>query len=119
MRRLPRTNASPSFTSDVMRGVRQAKAESRAPRLSWRAAAAFAMAACLVIVVHAAVLHHAKQERIAALRAEQQSIARELETVKQATPVAEPVVVLESDDGTRVIVDLSDDASARPANVIY
>lgn len=120
MRRLPRTNASPSFTSDVLRRVRGEAAEKRAPRVSWRAAVAFAMAACLVVVVHAAVLHHSRQQRIAELRAEQQSIAKELETVKQNAPVAEPVVVLEADDGTRVIVELSEEgAPAQPANVIY
>lgn len=120
MRRLPRTNASPSFTSDVLRAVRTDAAEKRPARLSWRAAAAFAMAACLVIVVHAAVLHHAKQQRIAELRAERQSIAAELETVKQSATTSEPVVVLENDDGTRVIVDLSeDDAAAQPSKVIY
>jgi hypothetical protein len=122
LRRLPRTSASPSFTSDVLRVVRRDTAERRPARLSWRAAAAFAMAACLLIVAHAALLRHDHRERLAALRAEQQQIAAELQDVKRAAPRNDPpVVVLENDEGTRVIVELSDDdnTSPTPTKVIY
>ena len=81
------------------------------------------MAACLVIVVHAALLRHDRQERLDALRAEQRQIAAELQDVKRvATPNTEPpVVVLENDEGTRVIVELNDDdtTSPTPTKVMY
>jgi hypothetical protein len=123
LRRLPRTNASPSFTSDVLRTVRQERAERRPARLSWRTAAAFAMAACLVIIIgQIALLRHDRQERMAALRAEQRQLAAELQDVKRGVPATEPpVVVLENDEGTRVIVELTDDdhTSPTPSKVIY
>jgi hypothetical protein len=103
MRVLPRTKASPAFTADVMRKVRQAEA----PRpFVWRAAAAFAMAVCLVGIVHVALMEHAQRQRFAALRAEQQQIEAELQAVKKIASESEPVVVLEDTEGTRVIMDL-------------
>lgn len=80
------------------------------------------MAACLLIVAHAAMLRHDRRAHLDALRAEQRQIAAELQDVKRVAPRAEPpVVVLENDEGTRVIVELSDDdtTSPTPAKVIY
>ena len=50
-------------------------------------------------------LHADKQERLAALRAEQRRIESELRHVKAMADDVPPVVVLENND-TRVIVDL-------------
>ncbi|HYI09204.1 MAG TPA: hypothetical protein VEK57_09035 [Thermoanaerobaculia bacterium] len=86
-----------------MRAIRQT--EPRKPFV-WRAAAAFAMAVCLVGIVHVAVMEHAQRQRFAALRAEQQKIEAELEAVKKIASESEPVVVLEDTEGTRVIMDL-------------
>jgi hypothetical protein len=105
MRVLPRATASHAFTSEVMRKVRRDCDERRVP-LAWRLAAAFAMAACLVAVVHVSVMQYSQRQRMAALRAEQQKIEAELEAVKRIASESEPFVVLEDDRGTRVIVDL-------------
>lgn len=112
MRLLPRAKASPGFTADVLRKARQQR-EQRVPFM-WRAAAAFAMAACLVGIVHVAIMEHAQRQRFAALRAEQQQLEAELEAVKKIALEAEPVVVLENEEGTRVIVDL--DTAIQPAS---
>ena len=116
MRALPRAKASPAFTSDVLRKVRQERpAERRAP-LVWRFGAAFAMVACLVILVQGAMMFHAqRQEHVAGLREEQQQLAAELEEMKQLARDSEPVLVLESDQGTRVIMDL--DSAIQPASL--
>lgn len=114
MRALPRTNASPGFTSDVLRRVRSERQPASVPFL-WRMAAAFALAACLVGVVHVAVLHHAQRQRVAALRAEQQRIEADLAEVKKIASESEPVLVLEDDRGTRVIMDL--DSAIQPASL--
>jgi Tfp pilus assembly protein PilN len=111
MRLLPRAKASPGFTADVLRKVRQQ--EQRVPFM-WRVAAAFAMAVCLVGIVHVAIMEHAQRERYAALRAEQQQLEAELEAVKKIASEVEPVVVLENEEGTRVIVDL--DTAIQPAS---
>lgn len=116
MRALPRTKASPAFTREVMRKVRLASEEPRRP-LVWRMAAAFAMAACLVAVVQLAVVRQRQHERTLALRAERQQLASELEAVKKIVDQAEPVVVLENDRGTRVIMDL--DSAIRPASLTH
>ena len=55
LRRLPRTNASPRFDSEVMRAIRRPAEEPR-PAFTWRVAAAFAMALCLLLVVQAGIL---------------------------------------------------------------
>lgn len=104
MRVLPRTKASPAFTAEVMRKVRQQ--EHHRPPFMWRVAAAFAMAVCLVGVVQVAIMEHAQRQRFAALRAEQQQIEAELEAVKKIANESEPVVVLENGEGTQVILDL-------------
>lgn len=113
MRALPRTSASPTFTRDVMRRA-QERAHERKPFV-WRMAAAFAMAACLLGVVQLAVLQQRRHERTVALRAERQQIQAELEAVKKIADDAEPVVVLENDRGTRVIMDL--DSAIQPASL--
>lgn len=113
MRALPRTSASPTFTRDVMRKA-HAGAQERRPFV-WRMAAAFAMAACLLGVVQLAVMQQRRNERTLALRAERQQIQAELEAVKKIADDAEPVVVLENDRGTRVIMDL--DSAIQPASL--
>ncbi|MFL6244653.1 MAG: hypothetical protein ACJ74H_01410 [Thermoanaerobaculia bacterium] len=81
----------------------------------WRMAAGFAMAVCIVAVVQLAVAQHQRREHIAALRVEQQKIEAELQAVKEIAKDAEPVVVLENDRGTRVIMDL--DSAIQPASL--
>lgn len=114
MRVLPRAKASPAFTSEVMRKVRLQNGGRRVP-LAWRMAAAFAMAACIVAVVHVSVMQYSQRQRMAALRAEQQKIEAELQAVKQIASESEAVVVLEDDRGTRVIMDL--DSAVQPASL--
>ncbi len=125
MRVLPRAKASPAFTSEVMRNIRRESSASlrqeaeredvrRVPFL-WRMAAGFAMAACIAAVVHVATLQHARREHMATLRAEQQKIEAELQAVKEIAKDAEPMVVLENDRGTRVIMDL--DSAIQPASL--
>lgn len=112
MRNLPRTSPSPAFTREVMRALR--RGEQRRPTI-FRLAAAFAMAVCLVAVVQVAVMQHRQQQRTIALRAEQQKLEAELEAVKRIALEAEPKVVLENDQGTRVIMDL--DTAIQPASL--
>jgi Tfp pilus assembly protein PilN len=114
MRVLPRAKASPAFTSDVMRSIRRASDTRRVP-LVWRLAAGFAMAVCIVAIVQVAVLQHGRRERMAELRAEQQKIQAELQEVKEIASDAEPVFVLENEQGTRVIMDL--DSAIQPASL--
>lgn len=110
MRTLPRTNASPAFTREVMRA-----AHAREPRrpMVWRLAAAFAMAACVLGVLQLTILQHRRHEQTLALRAERQKIAAELAAVKKIADEREPKVVLENDQGTRVVMDL--DSAIQPA----
>lgn len=111
MRALPRTSASPAFTREVMRKARER--EVRRP-IVWRFAAAFAMAACLVMVVQLAVVTQ-QRHQAAALRAERQKLQEDLAAVKKAANETEPVVVLENDEGTRVIMDL--DSAVQPVSL--
>jgi len=104
MRGLPRTNASPAFTRDVLR---KARAQDERKPFAWRRlAAGFAMAACLLAAVQLAVLQQRQHDRTVALRAERQKLQQDLEAVKKIADETEPVVVLENDRGTRVIMDL-------------
>ncbi len=112
MRDLPRTSASPAFTRDVMRAVR--RADDRRP-VFWRLAAAFAMAVCIVALVNVAVMQHRQHKNTLALRAEQEKLEADLEAVKKIARETEPVVVLENDQGTRVIMDL--DTAIQPASL--
>jgi hypothetical protein len=114
MRTQPRTNASPAFTREVMDKLH--RREERKP-LVWRFAAAVAMAACLIAVVNITILQQRQHERTVALRAERQKLEAELEKVKQSARDAEPMVVLENDRGTRVIMDL--DSAIQPAAMQY
>ena len=112
MRSLPRAKASPGFTSEVMRKARGA--ENRRPFV-WRMAAAFAMVACLAVAVQIAVIEQAQRRKFAALRVEQEKLQQELQAVKQSAQDAGPVVVLENDRGTRVIMDI--DSAIQPASL--
>lgn len=105
MRVLPREKASPAFTSDVLRRIRQ-QTPAAAPKKVWRLAAGFAMAACIIAVVQLALLQQSRRAHMDELRAEQQRIEAELQAVKEIATEAEPVFVLENDNGTRVIMDL-------------
>lgn len=74
--------------------------------MTWRIAAAFAMAACLVAVVQIGVMQYRRQQRLEAMRVEQQQIRAELAALKKSASEPEPVVVLENDRGSRVVMDL-------------
>lgn len=118
MRLLPREKASPAFTSDVLRQVRKEEAATEDVRrvpFVWRMAAGFAMAVCIVAIVQLAVVQQQRREHIAELRAEQQKIEAELQAVKEIAKDTEPMVVLENDRGTRVIMDL--DSAIQPASL--
>src|SRR5687768_1382663 len=110
MRVLPRTKASPAFTSDVMRRVRnderRVQTAQRHVPFVWRLSAGFAMAACLVVLVHGAITVHAHRQHVAELRLERQKLEAELQAVKKIATESAPMLVLEHDDGTRVIMDL-------------
>jgi hypothetical protein len=114
MRTLPRTKASPAFTREVMRKAHDLDEGARRP-LVWRMAAVFAMAACLLAVVQLAVMQQRQRQRTVALRAEQQRLAADLDAFKKIAEESEPVVVLENEDGTRVIMDL--DSAIQPASL--
>ena len=113
MRSLPRATASPAFTSEVMRKVKQAGVP--APhRFIWRMAAGVAMAACLLAVVHLASLQYERRQGIAQLRVEQQKLQAELQAMKKIAATSEPALVFENTQGTRVIMDL--DSAVQPTS---
>jgi len=91
-----------------MRKARATTAESRRPFV-WRMAAGLAMAACLAVVVQVTVMEQAQRRRYAVLRAEHEKLQADLQAVKKSAEDVEPVVVLENDSGTRVIVSLDRD----------
>ena len=102
-----------------MRRIRQERCARRAwQTVTWRASAALAMAACLAVLVHGAFTVQTQRQRAHALRAEHQQLEAELEQVKKIAREAEPVVVLEDDRGTRVIIELDDtrDSAIQPAS---
>lgn len=72
----------------------------------WRIAAAFALAASLIVITQFAIVQHRERVRMNALLVERQSLEAELQAVKKLAMETEPVVVLENADGTRVIMDL-------------
>jgi hypothetical protein len=122
MRVLPREKASPAFTSEVLRTIRREEAarvnvlqDVRRVPFVWRMAAGFAMAVCIIAIVQLAVLQHERRQHLAELRAEQQKIEAELQAVKEIAKDVEPMVVLENDRGTRVIMDL--DSAIQPASL--
>jgi len=86
-----------------MRAIR-AQEPSRA-RFVWKFATSCAMVMLLVLGIYTRSVQVHKQERLAALRAEQRRIESELRHVKAMADDVPPVVVLENND-TRVIVDL-------------
>ena len=102
-----------------MRNIRRgdaARGEVRRVPFVFRLAAGFAMAACIVAIVHIAALQHDRRERMAEMRAERQKIEAELRAVKEIASDAEPVFVLENErQGTRVIMDL--DTAVQPASL--
>jgi Tfp pilus assembly protein PilN len=96
--------------------MRKARLDEDARRpLVWRMAAAFAMAACLIAVVQLGVMQQRRQQQTLALRAEQQRLVADLDAVKKIAEETEPIVVLENEDGTRVIMDL--DSAIEPASL--
>ncbi|MFZ2490527.1 MAG: hypothetical protein WA208_03490, partial [Thermoanaerobaculia bacterium] len=70
------------------------------------------VAACLIVVAQLAMIHQANERRVAALRAEQQSIVAELQEVKRSADQYEPVLLLERNDGTRVVVERVEGSTA-------
>src|SRR5258706_6704463 len=112
MKRLPRTNASPRFTSDVLRRVRNTSSRTAASdtlkdRPAFRFAAAFAMMLCIALLAYETAAVHERHQRLDALRAEHQRIETELPEVKALADDPRPVVVLENGD-TRFIVPVAD-----------
>jgi hypothetical protein len=97
-----------------MRKTRGAEQRAAVPFV-WRLAAALAMTACLVFVVQFVVIEHAQRVRYDVLRAEQERLQADLQAVKKSAEDAEPVVVLENDRGTRVIMDI--DPAIQPASL--
>lgn len=116
MRTLPRTKASPGFTSEVLRRARRERPDTvtQTPFV-WRIAAMFAMAVCVVAIVHVGFVNYTQRQRVIALRAEQEKLQAELAAVKKIASEAEPVVILEDDRGTQVIMDL--DSAIQPASL--
>jgi Tfp pilus assembly protein PilN len=114
MRSLPRRNASPTFTSEVLRKARRTntKTERSVPWI-WRMSAGVAMAACLVVVVVLAQVQFDRRHE-AQLRAEQKQLQAELQAVKKVANAPEPAVVFENNRGERVIVDL--ETGVQPAS---
>jgi anti-sigma-K factor RskA len=112
IRSLPRATASSGFTSEVLRKTR--RAERRVPFV-WRMAAVVAMAACLAVVVQLAIVESAQRQKYEVLRVEQQKLQADLQAVKKSAEDVEPVVVLENDRGTRVIMDI--DSAIQPASL--
>ena len=119
MRRLPRTNASPRFTSDVQRRLESRRTNGHA-RVVLRFAGAFATLLLATILAFETNAVHARNQRLDALRAEQQRIETELQQVKAIADDPRPVVVLENDN-TRVIVPVADrgNAHATPQPIMY
>ena len=105
MKRLPRTNASPRFTFDVLRRLEGRRNNGHA-RAAWRFAAAVAMMLCVAMLAFETSAVHARHQRLDALRAEHQRIETELQQVKAIADDPRPVVVLENDN-TRVIVPVA------------
>lgn len=95
--------------------MRRIRCEERRRPLVLRMSAGFAMAACLAFLVHGAMTVHAHRQHVAELRAERQQLAAELEAVKKIARESEPVLVLEHDNGTRVIMDL--ESAVQPASL--
>lgn len=81
----------------------------------WRMAAVVAMAACLAVVVQLAIVESAQRQKYEVLRVEQQKLQADLQAVKKSAEDVEPVVVLENDRGTRVIMDI--DSAIQPASL--
>ena len=119
MRRLPRTNASPRFTSDVLRRLDAGRRQAHA-RVGWRFAAAFAMLLCVAVAAFETNAIHSRHQRLDAMRVEQQRIETELQQVKAIAEDPRPVVVLENDN-TRVIVPVASRGSAHSTQqpIIY
>jgi hypothetical protein len=86
--------------------MRRVRSQERHVPFVWRLSAGFAMAACLTLLVHGALTVHAHRQHVAELRVERQKLVAELQEVKKIANEAEPMLVLEHDDGTRVIMDL-------------
>jgi Tfp pilus assembly protein PilN len=96
-----------------MRNIR--RTETKRVPMVWRMAAGLAMAVCLIAVVQISTMQYERRAHMAELRAEQQRIEAELQAVKKIAKDAEPVFVLENENGTRVIMDL--DSAIQPASL--
>lgn len=114
LRSLPRVTASPTFSSEVLRKVRNTSVPQRSAAFIWRMAAGVAMAACLLGAISLGSMQYVRNRHVEQLRAEQQQLQAELQAVKQIANEPEPAVVFENSDGTQVIVDL--DSTIQPAS---
>ena len=88
LRRLPRTTASPRYTSNVIRRLH----DTPPRRLVWRMAPAVAMMMMLVAGLYAASVRRERQ-RIQTLRGERQQIVSELQRVKAIAPTSVSVLL--------------------------
>ena len=99
-----------------MRQTRRASgAEERQATRIWQLAAAFAVVVFVIATVQVAIVRNHERQRVAVLRAEQQQLEAELQAVKQLAHEAEPIFVLENEDGTRVIMDV--ESAVQPASL--
>jgi hypothetical protein len=98
LRRLPRVEASPRFSSDVRRAIRA----PRRPRMVWRLATATVVVLMLVAGMYGLSLHR-QREWIREVRAQLPQLRSELHRVKAIAGEVQPVAVFENGD-TRVIV---------------
>jgi hypothetical protein len=126
IKRLPRTNASPRFTSDVLRRAREGRQGAsfrealHAGTPAFRLAAAFALMFCVAGLTYETAVIHQRHQRLDALRAEHQRIESELQQVKALADDPQPVVVLENGD-TRVIVPAANRSTGHytPQPIMY
>ena len=99
-----------------MRQIRRSSgAEERHATRIWQLAAAFAVVVFVIATVQVAIVRNHERQRVAVLRAEQQQLEAELQAVKQLAHEAEPIFVLENEDGTRVIMDV--ESAVQPASL--
>jgi hypothetical protein len=95
--------------------MRAVRAPERRMPFVWRFAAVTMMVVCLAAITQIAIVQQQRRERYESLRLEQQRIQADLQAVKEITEDAEPVVVLENDHGTRVVMDM--DSAIQPASL--
>lgn len=106
LRSLPREEASEHFTREVMRTTRSVRGSSRTPArmiLAWTTA--------VVILITGAtgafVIRQREQDHLESIRAEQQTLKRELDELKRISRGISPVLRVDGSDGVEYVVDLN------------